>query len=202
MDDLLEFVPEANREAFKAKFMQTGYTVLSDDVVLGHVSKSQSLTDKISRPQVESFERNFNERKLPDLLKAEREKTILEIKPNETPEQKQIRELQEDAKRRDLKDAENDLKAKLRTKAAELKFDPLRAEQYSVYGEHAIDILTEDVTMMTSMVETQVKERVEAILSGTKPRGGHTTVKAPATWAECKTLEEKKAYLAKKNSKE
>ena len=86
---------------------------------------------------------------------GQRQKTM-ELNPKETPEQKKIRELEANAEKRDKKDADNDLKDQLRKKAAELKYDPLRAERFSVHGESALAELETEAKFLADTIKLQV----------------------------------------------
>lgn len=93
---------------------------------------------------VASHDEKFTADKLPDLLKAEREKAIKEANPEETPEQKRIRELEEIVKASGNKDKLNELKDSLRAKAKEIGYEG-NIERYSrLSGEQAIDLLVSD----------------------------------------------------------
>lgn len=142
LDDLLEFVPEDKREAFKAK--GAGYVRLTDDVALAHVTASQSLRDKVSQPVAAAALKNFQELKLPEMLKAEAEKVRAEFKPkDETPEQKELREMREWKKQVEAEKVAEARKDALRKKAAEMKYDPLKAERLYALGDDAETVLAE-----------------------------------------------------------
>lgn len=142
LDDLLEFVPEDKREAFKAK--GAGYVRLTDELAVEHVNKSQSLKDKVSQPVAMAVLKNFQELKLPEILKAEAEKVRAEFKPkDETPEQKELREMREWKKQVEAEKVAEARKDKLRKKAAEMKYDPLKAERLYALGDDAETVLAE-----------------------------------------------------------
>lgn len=142
LDDLLDFVPEDKREAFKAK--GAGYVRLTDDLALAHVTASQSLRDKVANPIVEARFRNFEETELAKRLEAEREKVRDEFKPkDETPEQKELREMREWKKQVEAEKVAEARKDKLRKKAAEMKYDPLKAERLYALGDDAESVLAE-----------------------------------------------------------
>lgn len=142
LDDLIEFVPEDKREAFKAK--GAGYVRLTDDLALAHVTASQSLRDKVSTPVAAAALKNFQEFKLPELLKAEAEKVRAEFKPkDETPEQKELREMREWKKQVEAEKVADARRDKLRKKAGELKYDPLKAERLYALGDDAETVLAE-----------------------------------------------------------
>jgi len=181
LDDLLEFVPEDKREAFKAK--GAGYVRLTDDVALAHVTASQSLRDKVSRPVAEAALKNFQELKLPDLLKVEAEKVRAEYKPkDETPEQKELREMREWKKQVEADKKAETTKDALRKKAGELKYDPLKAERFytmpdaeEVLTSIAADFAAKDAKI--AELEAKIKFGDKAPAGG-GPAGGNVVTQA------------------------
>lgn len=170
MDDLLEFVPEDKREAFKAK--ATGYVRLSDDVVLEYANRkeSQSIRDKIATPISEARFKNYEETKLPGILKAEREKLMKELHPEETPEQKRVRELEEKLAERDRKDAAEARKAELRKKASDLKYDPIKAER--LYALEDADAVLADFAADRAELLKKIEDLEKQVKYGANPPAG------------------------------
>jgi len=114
----------------------------------------------------------FMENKFPDILKAEREKLLKELNPQETPEKKEIREIREELAAAKREKEENARKDILRKKAAEIGFDPLRAEKYSVFGDNAEAQLLEDHQYMTGFVKTELEKETKKRFGNTTPAGG------------------------------
>lgn len=142
MDELLAFVPEDKRAEFAEVAKTSGYVKLSDDVALNHVLNSQSLRDKVATPVAETALKNFQERKLPELIKAEREKLIKELNPEETPEQKRIRELEERIAAADRKEAAEMARAKMRELGKSKGIDVTLAEKlYALPEDEAGQII-------------------------------------------------------------
>ncbi len=108
-----------------------------------------------------SHDEKFTADKLPELLKAEREKAIKETKPEETPEQKANRELKDRLDAYEAKDKTNELKDSLRAKAKEIGFDG-DIERYSFLGDKALEYLVSDheaiVNKVDSAIESTKKE--------------------------------------------
>jgi hypothetical protein len=129
-DDLLAYVPEDKRKEFSEKV--AGYVVLSDDIAVEHVKKSQSLTDRIATPIVEARFKNYKERDYPKELEAEREKIRLELTKGkeETPEQKELREMREWKAKTEKEKADDARRADIRQKAKDLGLDPLDYEPF------------------------------------------------------------------------
>lgn len=144
MDELLAFVPEDKRAQFAEAAKSSGYVKLSDDVALNHVLNSQSLRDKVATPVAETALKNFQERKLPELIKAERDKLIKELNPEETPDQKRIRELEERVAAADRREAAESARAKMREIGKAKGVDVTLAEKlYSMPEDEANQIFEE-----------------------------------------------------------
>ena len=89
MDDLLQFVPEEKREEFKT--VASAY--IKADVE--EIKRNTSLFDKLVDGPLRKREQNLRELEFPKLLEAEREKIRKELNPEETPKDREIRELKE-----------------------------------------------------------------------------------------------------------
>lgn len=125
--------------------------------------------DKIAQQAVESHKRKFEEEKLPELQKAWKDELRKELNPEETPEQKRLRELEEQLQQRDAKEASYKLKDKLRAKAKELSFDEELAERF--VNMQSDDPETELETFAARMQE-QVKAMAEAEVNKRWPTKG------------------------------
>lgn len=171
MDDLLEFVPEDKREAFTGKWKESGYGKLTDEIALEHVSKSQSLRDKVATPIAEAALKNFQEKKLPEILKAERENIRKEFAPKEeTPEQKELREMRE-WKESVLKEKQMDeRKDALRKKASDLKYDPLKAEK--LYALDDAEAVLADLAADRAELLKKIEDYEKQLKYGAKPPAG------------------------------
>jgi len=89
MDDLLQFVPEEKREEFKT--VASAY--IKADVE--EIKRNTSLFDRLVDGPLRKREQNLRELEFPKLLEAEREKIRKELNPEETPKDREIRELKE-----------------------------------------------------------------------------------------------------------
>lgn len=103
MEDLLQFVPEDKKEEFKA--VANNYVKADEETLISAVKERQNVFDKITAGPMDSRLNNWKEKELPKVLEAERDKIRKELNPEETPEQKEIRELKE-WKQQQLKDKE------------------------------------------------------------------------------------------------
>lgn len=103
--------------------------------------------------------------KLPSILdearRVEREKTILELNPEETESDKRLRAIEQELKESKEKLVQNSLKEVLRTKAKEIGFDVLRAERYSIYGDKAEEAMASDHKYFSEFVTSEVEKNIK-----------------------------------------
>jgi hypothetical protein len=166
MEELLQFVPEDKRDAFSE--VAKGYVKFSDDLALEHVLKSQSLRDKVATPVAETALKNFQEKKLPELIKLERDKIMKELNPEETAEQKRIRELEERIAAQDAKEQREMQKAKMRDIGKTKGLDVTLAERlYALPDEDAGFVI--DAFEKLAREKTELQTRLQY---GSKPPAG------------------------------
>ena len=132
---------------------------------IGKNAAFKSAADSLISTAVSNHDEKFKAEKLPALIEEEKKKIQKELNPDETPEQKRIRELEEGIKARDQKDAIADRKSLLRTKAAELKADPLWAEKYYIYGDDAEKMMIAEHTDRQKSI-TDAVEAAKRIFTG------------------------------------
>lgn len=173
-EELLAYVPEEKRAEFAEK--TKGYDILTEEVAFGMVAKSQALSDRIATPIVEARFRNFQETKLAGVLAEERAKVIKELAPkDETPEQKRLKELETKLAERDAQDAVSKKKEALRKKAAELGYDPLKAERLFALPDaedFLKDLATEHKTVAEKIAEYEKRIKYGANTPGAGSAGG------------------------------
>ncbi|MEA3370799.1 MAG: hypothetical protein U9Q40_05610 [Campylobacterota bacterium] len=111
---------------------------------------------------IEKHDKKFMETKFPELMKEEREKIVKELNPEETAQDKEIRELKqwkldtENANKKRILEAEN--LAALKDKAKEIGYDG-DIERYSrLSGENAIEYMLADHKVNTEYKEKLKKE--------------------------------------------
>lgn len=85
--------------------------------------------------------KKYEEEKLPEKEKELREAIRKELNPDETPEQKQIRELREKLEAKERAEAISERKEALRAKAKDYGIDPEVAADYASYGDDAENVL-------------------------------------------------------------
>jgi hypothetical protein len=122
--------------------------------------------------KIENHDSRFKEEKLPSLLEQEREKLRAELNPEETPEQKEIRELREMVQRAQAKEKRAELESSLRGKAKELNYDPERAARFAILGEDAEKFLTDEASFYQKALDAQREQLINGTLGGKQPPGG------------------------------
>lgn len=125
--------------------------------IRGNDTFRSALDSSVSKA-VESHDKRFREEKLPGILSEEKERLRKELNPEETEEQRQIRELREEvASEKKLRALEN-AKSKLRSKGKEFGFPDGIAETFAVYGEEAEDRLSN----MGDFIKRSIQEGIES----------------------------------------
>ena len=104
---------------------------------------------------------NYKNGRMLEEWKAKEESLRAELNPTETPEQKQIRELIEKDKQRDAELLKRDLEDTLAIKAKDLGFDPIKAKDYSIYGERAIERLESDASWFNETLESRLSDKIK-----------------------------------------
>jgi hypothetical protein len=135
----------------------------------------RSAVDSLISTAVNRHDEKFQSEKLPVLQQQLRDELAKELNPDETPEQKRIRELEERLQESDRRDAENALKAKLRTKASELKFDPELASKLSKYGDESVTLLESFANYNKGIVEAEKDRLMNDALRGKPPKSVSST---------------------------
>jgi len=165
-EELLAYVPEDKRVEFAEKTAL--YDVLTDDVAYERVKKSQSLTDKIATPIVDARFKNFETTKLAEVLKEHEDKIRKEYAPkDETPEQKELREMREWKKSVIAEKETIAKKESLRKKASELGYDPLKAERF--YAIPDAEAFIAEQAEEVKAYKAKIEELEKKIKYGTNP---------------------------------
>lgn len=127
-----------------------------------------SAFDKEQGKRAKTVEENLMSGKVQELIKAREEEIRKELNPEETPEQKRIRELEDKLSAGEAKELTLALKDALSEKAKELEFDPLKARDYAIYGEKATEKLEADSAWMKAEIKAQVDAQVKEKFSGNR----------------------------------
>jgi len=175
--------------------------ITTKEQAMDFISKNQvfkSANDSMISTAVNSHDDKFKETKLPDLIKAEREKIQAELNPKMTDEQKELQDLKQWRTDSEKREKDGELRTLLRSKGSELKYDPMRAERFSIFGDKAIEMLVDDSEYWNGQIDTKIKESVKETLSGTPPKGGTPPdgKKSLEEIAKLGTREERKTAMA------
>lgn len=165
--EMIELLPEEHRD--EARQTLERFTALEDirtaDQAIEAIKGNESLKrgyDKIAQQAVETYKRRFEDEQLPEMRKTLREEVMRELQPEETPEQKRLRALEEELRQRDEKERLYQTRDKLRAKAKELGFDEELAERFAVMPEPETELTTFAERMQQAIekaAEKQVSER-------------------------------------------
>jgi len=143
--------------------------------------KLMSVFDDEVRVKIEAHDKKFAENNLPKILKEEREKIVKELNPEETPLEKRVREQDERIKAFENEKADGIRKASLRAKAQEIGFDPLLAEDFSVYGDDAVAKMARVKEYIDNASMSKVEAETKKRFGNTAPVGGN---RQPASTAK------------------
>jgi acyl-homoserine lactone acylase PvdQ len=105
-----------------------------------------------------------------DLRKSLRDDIMKELNPEETPEQKQIRELMEYKAATEKEKQINERKSALRNVAKEIEFDPIKAERYVAYGDKAEEYMKQDAEWLKSSIAAALDGKVKETYDTKTPK--------------------------------
>jgi hypothetical protein len=129
----------------------------------------KSATDSLVSIAVKSHDDKFTSDKLPGLLKAEGEKIRKEINPEESKEQKKIREQGEQIDALTATGKMSELKTSLQAKAKELDYSG-DVELFLNHGEKAVSFLEKEAKRYKSSVDERVSSDIKKLYGDTKPK--------------------------------
>ncbi len=113
---------------------------------------------------IEKHDTKFMTDKYPGMLKDAVDLKIKELNPEETPQDKRIRELEDNAAARDKSDTEKDLRIELQKKAKEIGYTR-NIELFMHLGDKAIETMEAYHTKNTDYLEAE-KEKIQKELYG------------------------------------
>ena len=149
--------------------------------------------DSMQSKAAASHDEKFNTEKLPNILKAEREKIRAELNPKETPEQKEIRELRE-WKESQIRESETvKMQDDLSSKAPDLGFDAILSRRFAPLGDGAEALIQDIVAWKDGLLGSELKGRYKSTppKSG-KPLNGLTSMTDSELYAAAKDHPEMK----------
>jgi hypothetical protein len=168
------FTPAEGIELSEVEKLERELDPLSGLTTIDHALDFMGRNDLFSRAlkkhettAIEKHDEKFTTTKLPEILKAEREKIVKELNPEETPEQKRIRELEDREKQRDKSDAEKDLRIELQKKAKEIGYTR-SIDLYMHLGDKAIETMVAEHTQNTEYLTAEL-DKLKKELYGNNP---------------------------------
>lgn len=129
----------------------------------------KSATDSLVSIAVKSHDDKFTAEKLPELLKVEREKTIKEVNPEESKEQKTIREQKERIDALETTGKRSELKTTLLSQAKELGYSG-NVDLFLGHGDKAADFLKAESKRFKTAVDERVSSDIKKLYGDTKPK--------------------------------
>lgn len=180
VDDIIAALPEEQQAEARATL--DGLNPLSGvsdaDSAVELIKSNEALRrgyDKIAQQAVEAHKAKFEADKLPELKKQWRDEVRKELQPEETPEQRRLRELEEQLSERDKKERLYQTRDKLRSKAKELGFDEGLAERFAYMQTDDPEAeLSTFAEKMQAAVKSMAEKEVEARWPTKAPRNGTT----------------------------
>ena len=122
---------------------------------------------------IERHDEKFMKDKFPGLLKDGVDARVKELNPEETPQDKRIRELEDNAKSRDAIDAEKDLKIELAKKAKEISYTG-DIDLFIHLGDKAVETMEAYHEKNTKYLEAALAEMQKKLYGDNPPPTGGT----------------------------
>jgi len=179
MKDLLKLIKANMKEGADIAEIETllkGLNPLdgidSTEKAIEFINKTDILNrakDSIISTAVKSHDDKCTDEKLPRLLKAEREKAIKELNPEETAEQKTIREQKERIDALEAKGNMSALKSSLQAKASELGYSG-DVELFLGLGDQAESYLEKEAKRFKTAIDERVRKDIKELYGDTKPK--------------------------------
>lgn len=149
--------------------------------------------DKAVTSAVKNHDLKFQEEKLPGIKQQLRDDLMKELNPEETPQDKMIRELREKVEAADRRDQTNLVKSQLRRKYNELDLSSMGmkvdyAEGFAAFGQEAESMLEANASQMKSIIEAAVNQQLKERLGGKMPKVGQTPKNVPTSINEVNEL--------------
>lgn len=138
----------------------------------------------------------YEKEKLPEKEKELREAIRKELNPDETPEQKQIRELREKLEAKEKAEALTERKEALRAKAKEYGVDPDIAADFALYGDEAENFLKRHAEWHKKELDAVKEQASKAAFGNKTPTGGSSSNARPQAEIDAMTPKERSAFFA------
>jgi hypothetical protein len=146
------------------------------DDIMGTDAVRRAFDSAVSKA-VNNHDERFRSEKLPELIEEERAKIRAELNPEETPEQRRIRELEEKLAKRDRDAQTRERRDALRKKASELKvteygLQPDDVEVFAGLGDDGEKVLESLVGRLNESFNTALDRKLKERYTRSSPSGG------------------------------
>ena len=156
----------------------------------------RSAFDAALNQEFDRATKKYEEEKLPEKEKALRESIRKELNPDESPEQKQIRELREKLESKERAEAITSKQNALRAKAKEYGIDTEIAADYAHYGDDAENILKRHAEWHKKELDAVKAESARATFGNKTPTGGGSLNLKPQAEIDAMTPKERSSFFA------
>lgn len=128
------------------------------EVLINNTKQLKSYFDSYVSRAVENHDTKFKENKLPEILKEEREKLRKELNPEETEEQKQLREIRDELKQEKNLRALEMKRSELRTKGKDFGIPEKISERFAAFGDDSELALSQ----VGEFIQTSIQDGIES----------------------------------------
>lgn len=115
---------------------------------------------------------DFRSKETTSMRETLRDEITKELNPEETTDQKRIRELEQIVKDDQAFKSLNTTKETLRGRAKEIGFDVSKADRYAAYGDKAEEYMTADHEFMTTSINNGIDAKIKGSFSKDQPPKG------------------------------
>jgi uncharacterized protein YciI len=140
--------------------------------------------------------KKYEDERLPEKEKVMREAIRKELNPDESPEQKQIRELREKLEAKERAEAIANRQNALRAKAKEFGVDPEVAADYAQYGDDAENVLKRHAEWHKKELDALKAETAKKAFGNRTPTDGSSLNAKPQAEIDAMNPKDKAAFFA------
>jgi uncharacterized protein YciI len=140
--------------------------------------------------------KKYEDERLPEKEKVMREAIRKELNPDESPEQKQIRELREKLEAKERAETIANRQNALRAKAKEFGVDPEVAADYAQYGDDAENVLKRHAEWHKKELDALKAETAKKAFGNRTPTDGSSLNAKPQAEIDAMNPKDKAAFFA------
>lgn len=166
MEDLIQFVPEEQQEAFR-EVAQNYVRADNEDLLIDTVKKNTKLYNKIIEQPLQTRYETWKAKELPTILEQERDKLMKELNPEESPAEKRLRELEQKLADKERKETEYERRSTLREQYKDIAPDV--AEKLYSLDDDSVSAVMEYTKQLRGKIDEL--EKIQKY-GGKAPAGG------------------------------